>query len=69
MTTIRLLSDKVQVKYDKASDVLYISFGDPVSSITEEVDGLLLRKEDKTGLISGVTIIDAKNKLWSWKNK
>jgi len=69
MTTIRIMNDKVQVKYDKASDVLYLSFGNPVNSITEDQGWGLLRREEKTGLISGITIVDAKNKLWIWRDK
>lgn len=66
MTTIRIMNDKVQVDYDKVSDVLYLSFGDPVPSITEDLGWGLLRREEKTGMISGITIVDAKNMLWKW---
>ena len=48
----------VQVHYDEEVDVMYISFGDPVSSKTYEDPntGLLIRVEPKTEKLTGITI-------------
>lgn len=46
------------VKYDDASDVLYLSVGAPRPALTEEgPEGLLIRKDPKTKESVGVTVI------------
>ena len=53
----------LQVCYDENADVLYISFGDSRPSISTEVnDGDLVRLDSHTKEITGITIIDFKNR-------
>ncbi|QYR20785.1 DUF2283 domain-containing protein [Paenibacillus sp. sptzw28] len=50
---------KVKVNYDVVSDVLYLSFGDPRPSFTEDyADGVYVRYDMDTDELSGITIID-----------
>jgi len=61
------MSKKTIVNYDNNNDILYISLGNPVPSICEEnEEGILIRKNIKTGKLTGVTILDYKIRL---KNK
>jgi uncharacterized protein YuzE len=49
---------KLWVSYDDASDVLYVSMGEPRPALThEENDGVLVRTDPKTGETVGVTIL------------
>lgn len=52
--------DKVtQVLYDKESDVLYLSIGDPRSAISREIgDDVLLRVDPDTDEVVGLTILN-----------
>ena len=50
-----------QISYDKISDVLYISFGNPQPGLSDETDdGNLVRIDPYTGEIVGITILDFK---------
>lgn len=45
--------------YDRSADVLYLSVGVPRKSLSREVeDGVLLRFDQKTKKITGLTILD-----------
>ncbi|MEA3295538.1 MAG: DUF2283 domain-containing protein [Patescibacteria group bacterium] len=56
----------LQVCYDEHVDVLYVSFGDSRPSIsTEANDGNLVRLDLYTNEITGITIIDFKNRYMS----
>ena len=58
---------KTTINYDNQNDILYISIGDPVPSICEEKEeGIIIRRNIETGKITGVTILDYKEKV---KNK
>jgi uncharacterized protein YuzE len=47
------------ISYDKEADVVYLSFGKPRPSVSEEVDDyVVVRREPKTGRITGVTIMN-----------
>ena len=49
---------KIQIEYDEASDVLYLSLGDPRPAVTyESQEGLLIRKDPQTGELVGVTVL------------
>jgi uncharacterized protein YuzE len=49
---------RLSVEYDDASDVLYLSIGDPQQALTEEgPEGVLIRKDPKTAQAVGVTIL------------
>ena len=49
----------LSVSYDKASDVLYVSLGEPKAALTvEDRDGVLLRKDPKSGKPVAVTVVD-----------
>lgn len=48
---------KLIVSYHKDADVFYLSFGEPKSSITEELDDyVLIRRDPQTHEITGITI-------------
>jgi len=61
--------EKIVTDYDKKGDVLYISFGSPVpaddSDVTDE--GVIVRL--KEGKIIGLTIPNAKRRLFISKGK
>jgi uncharacterized protein YuzE len=49
---------KLWVSYDDASDVLYLSLGEPRAALTEEDnEGVLIRKDRESGQTVGVTIL------------
>ena len=51
--------EQFELSYDRDADVLYISIGAPRPAHTyEEEQGLLIRKDPKTGETVGVTILD-----------
>lgn len=53
----------LKVKYDKFSDVLYISFGEPRQGLAVEIgDGDLVRIDPFTDEVLGITIIDFREK-------
>ena len=48
-----------ELSYDRDADVLYVSIGSPRPAHTyEEEQGLLIRKDPRTGETVGVTILD-----------
>ncbi|MBI3304410.1 MAG: DUF2283 domain-containing protein [Deltaproteobacteria bacterium] len=48
-----------ELSYDRDADVLYISISSPrLAHTCEEEQGLLIRKDPKTGETVGVTILD-----------
>ena len=54
---------KPEILYDEFSDVLYISFGHPCPGIANEVEeGVLVRTDQETGEVIGITIIDFKER-------
>ncbi len=61
--------EKIVMDYDKKGDVLYISFGPPLpaddSDVTDE--GVIVRL--KEGRIVGLTIPNAKKRLFIPRNK
>ena len=62
-----MLNTEIKYDYDEEDDVLYLSIGNPKPSITEETEeGILIRKDIQTGKLTGVTILDYKDRL---KNK
>ena len=62
-----MLNTEIRYDYDEEEDVLYLSIGEPKPSITEETEeGILIRKDIQTGKLTGVTILDYKDRL---KNK
>jgi uncharacterized protein YuzE len=49
---------KLWIRYDDASDVLYLSLGKPRPATTEEdSEGILIRKDPKSGETIGVTVL------------
>ena len=54
----------INYDYDEEEDILYISIGKPTPSISEEIEeGILIRRDIKTHKISGVTILDYKDRI------
>jgi hypothetical protein len=48
----------IKVSFDRDSDVLYTSLGDPVPCLSEDgANGLVLRRDVENGLPSGVTVL------------
>ena len=59
-----MLDTTIKYDYDIDEDILYLSIGEPKPAITQEIEeGILIRKDIKTGEIVGVTIIDYKDRL------
>ncbi len=56
--------EKILADYDKKSDVLYISFGSPVSADDSSVSDLGVIARLKEGRIVGFTIPNAKKRLY-----
>ncbi|HIH25355.1 DUF2283 domain-containing protein [Candidatus Woesearchaeota archaeon] len=50
--------NKITIDYDNEGDVLYISFGEPKESITEEINNIGIRLDEKTNELTGITIIN-----------
>ncbi len=50
--------ENITIDYDEEADVLYISFGKPREAITEELDNLAIRLDEKTKEVVGITVID-----------
>lgn len=62
--TLRLPdADHISWSFDEEADVLYISFGDPRPAIGDYIDGVLIRYDENTGEIVGVTIIGVADML------
>ena len=55
--------NKVILNYDKDADILYISFDEPKPAASEEIDGVLIRKDLKSKEIVGLTILDLKARI------
>lgn len=50
---------KMSFSYDKQADVFYLSVGKPRKSLTREIkDGILVRFDQKSKEITGLTILD-----------
>jgi uncharacterized protein YuzE len=50
---------KTNIHYDIKNDVMYISFGEPAPSYSEELaDGVYVRYDMTTDELSGLTILD-----------
>jgi hypothetical protein len=48
----------ILIDYDEASDVLYLSLGEPRPALThEDREGLLIRNDPQTGELIGVTVL------------
>jgi uncharacterized protein YuzE len=53
------MKKKTDIHYDSKNDVMYISFGEPTPSYSDELaDGIYLRYDMITDEISGITIMD-----------
>lgn len=52
------MKNKITIDYDNEADVLYLSFGDPVESVTEEINNIGIRVNEKTKEITGLTIMN-----------
>jgi len=57
-----LSSETVSFSYDKESDVMYISFGNPRACRSTEVEAIM-RIDPQTKQLNGITIINYKRKL------
>ena len=52
------MKKQITIDYDEEADTLYLSLGDPVEAITEEIGNVGIRVNERTNEIVGVTIID-----------
>ena len=49
--------NQIVMSYDREADVVYISFGKPMKSVSEEIDPyVVVRRNPKTKEILGITI-------------
>jgi uncharacterized protein YuzE len=67
MESVVLKPEKLDIDYDKKSDVLYISVGKPreADDSIEPQDGVVLRT--RKGELVGITILGLKSRLASFK--
>lgn len=55
----------VEVNYDKENDVLYICIKSGIPSyVGEEVPGILIRKSLDSNMLTGITILDFRKRLY-----
>ena len=55
---------QLSIDYDRTTDVLYLSIGEPRPALTvEDRDGLLIRKDIKSGQPIGVTILNYESRF------
>lgn len=60
----KILTSKMNYDYDKTSDILYISLGEPKQAISiEKETGVLLRVDPFKDKIVGITVINVKKKF------
>ncbi|MFE7063719.1 DUF2283 domain-containing protein [Sutcliffiella sp. NPDC057660] len=60
---------QTQTHYDEANDVLYISFGEPRPSYSEDfAEGIYLRFDFENDELSGLTIMDFSKRRNELKN-
>ena len=53
----------VSLDYDRKSDVLYLSVGEPQPALSEQVEeGVLLRTVPETGEVVGLTVLNFKQR-------
>lgn len=72
METLKILDskDKLNWLYDEEGDVLYISIDEPKPSVGIDVgEGLILRYDESTGKVTGLTIIGLRDRSVSAMNK
>lgn len=65
METLKILEkmERLNWKYDEEADVLYISTGKPTKALGLDVgEGVIVRYNDKTGEVMGLTIIGVKQR-------
>lgn len=56
----------MQIFYDKLGDVLFLTVGDPRPAVSEEAgDDILLRVDEKTGEVVGITILNFSSRFSS----
>jgi hypothetical protein len=54
----------ISVSYDRTTDVLYVSEGDPKPALTSETrEGVLVRRDPRTGKPIAVTVLDYENRF------
>nr|DAI43384.1 MAG TPA: Protein of unknown function (DUF2283) [Caudoviricetes sp.] len=54
----------INYDYDEDEDILYVIIGKPTPSVSEEIeDGILIRRDIKTNKLTGVTILDYKDRI------
>jgi hypothetical protein len=52
------MNEKLQMHYDQAGDVLYVSLGEPSCGVSEEELGAVWRYDPTSGKLVGVTLVD-----------
>lgn len=54
----------INYDYDEDEDILYVTIGKPTPSVSEEIEeGILIRRDIKTHKLTGVTILDYKDRI------
>ena len=57
-------NDELDVTYDRAADVLYLSIGNPAPALTKGAEnGLLIRFDPATNRVVGVTVLNYEEKF------
>jgi uncharacterized protein YuzE len=55
---------KIYIRYDKEADVMYLSFGEPIKAVGEEIEeGVFSRYDPETNELVGLTIVNFSKKF------
>jgi len=58
------MEKKITISYDHDADVVYLSFGEPVKAVSEEVEeGVFARYSAETEELAGLTILNFSKKF------
>jgi len=64
------INEGLVFSYDKTSDILYLSIGEPQEGIDEEVEeGIFVRLNPKTKIPNGIMIMDFEKRFSNNKTK
>jgi len=72
MESLKILDKKENLNwdYDEEADVLYISIGEPVKAVgTDAGEGVIIRYQEDTGEVVGVTILGVRERAAAMMGK
>ncbi len=58
------MEKRISIAYDQETDVIYLSFGEPVPAVSEEIqEGVFARYDPKTEELVGLTVTNFSKKF------